>query len=35
MARHSADAMLLRVAAAYEKVRADFISLRPPELVTR
>jgi amidase len=30
MARHSADAFLLRVAAAYEQVRRDFIALRPP-----
>jgi amidase len=32
MAKNSADAFLLRVAAAYETVRQDFISLRPPEL---
>jgi amidase len=31
MAKHSADAFLLRVAAAYEAVRGDFIALRPPE----
>ncbi|MEJ6023960.1 amidase [Ramlibacter sp. PS4R-6] len=31
MARHSADAFLLRVAAAYEQVRRDFIALRPPQ----
>jgi amidase len=30
MARHSADAFLLRVAAAYEQVRRDFIAKRPP-----
>jgi len=30
MARHSADAFLLRVAAAYEHVRGDFIAMRPP-----
>jgi amidase len=31
MGRHSADAHLLRVAAAYEVVRKDFLALRPPE----
>lgn len=31
MARHSADAFLLRVAQAYEALRRDFIALRPPE----
>jgi amidase len=29
IAAHSADAKLLRVAAAYEALRADFIALRP------
>lgn len=33
IAKHSADAFLLRVAAAYEAVRADFIALRPPQRV--
>lgn len=28
--RHGADAFLLRVAAAYEQVRRDFLALRPP-----
>lgn len=32
MGRHSADAFLLRVAAAYESVRGDFIARRPPEV---
>jgi amidase len=32
MAKNSADAFLLRVAAAYEAVRRDFIALRPPEI---
>jgi amidase len=31
MAKPGADAFLLRVAAAYEAVRPDFIALRPPE----
>lgn len=31
MGRNSADAHLLRVAAAYEAVRKDFIALRPPQ----
>jgi amidase len=31
IARHSADALLLRVAGAYEAVRGDFMGLRPPE----
>ena len=30
IARHSADAFLLQVAAGYEAVRKDFIALRPP-----
>jgi amidase len=29
--RHDSDAFLLRVAAAYEAVRRDFIALRPPQ----
>ncbi|TWO69441.1 amidase [Caenimonas sedimenti] len=31
IAKHSADALLLRVAGAYEAVRAGFIAQRPPE----
>jgi hypothetical protein len=31
MARNSAESFLLRVAAAYEAVRGDFIARRPPE----
>jgi Asp-tRNA(Asn)/Glu-tRNA(Gln) amidotransferase A subunit family amidase len=29
MARHSADAFLLRVAAGYEAVRGEFLARRP------
>ena len=31
IARHSADALLLRVGAAYEALRPEFIARRPPE----
>ena len=31
VARHSADAFLLQIAAGYETVRKDFLALRPAE----
>ncbi|MBI2771630.1 MAG: amidase [Burkholderiales bacterium] len=32
--RHSADAFVLQVAAAYEALRGDFIALRPPQVLS-